>query len=270
MDLGLLELLQHLVCLLVTRDEIHRADVALQVKSRAFQVRDQEIFGLDDPEDVVKLFVADRVDRMSVLAHLGMVHFVGIFSVEPDDIVAVRHQGTDALVAEMKDPLHDILLDLLDGPGLGSLLQQCLDLVLGDLQLRLFPDPEDPDEEFGADAEKPYEWRGDPCQCHHRLYQCHRDRFRIGQADPLGKQLAQHDRDESDDQHHGDDGQVVIIRDGDTPPAEGAGQRHGDARASQDTGHNGNGGDPDLDRGEELVRLLGKIHDEPCILLPFL
>ena len=98
-------------------------------------ILNQEILDLDDPQQVVEALVTDGKPGMGALDDFAadLVRRVGL--VDPDDIVARRHQGTSTTIAEAKHTLDHLVLAFLEHTGLGALLQQDRDLFLSDRRL---------------------------------------------------------------------------------------------------------------------------------------
>ena len=92
---------------------------------------DQEVFDLDDTEEVVEALVADREPRVMTGDDLGADLFGRVGDVEPDDVASGRHQGPGSSVAEPEDPFDHLMLAFFKDAGLRALLQEQGDFLLG-------------------------------------------------------------------------------------------------------------------------------------------
>ena len=119
-----LELLKDLVGFFITRDDVNLFDIFPEVEVRLFEHRNQEIFGINNPENMVEFFVAKRIYRMRIIGDDLYICVIGVFGIQPGDIVPVSHQCTDALIAQVKHAFHNILFDLLDLTDFRTFFQQ--------------------------------------------------------------------------------------------------------------------------------------------------
>src|SRR5690606_28379363 len=77
---------------------------------------------------IINMSVTDRVQGVGILQYLFSDSRFGVINIEPDQVASMSHQRGDGPVAQMKYPLYDLLLCLLDGALLGSFADDCLNL----------------------------------------------------------------------------------------------------------------------------------------------
>ena len=74
---------------------------------------------------------ADDDARVGAFGETARISFFRVVKIEHVDVVAVRHDRADALLVETQHVGNDGLLALVEHAGLGALLHQHVDLVVG-------------------------------------------------------------------------------------------------------------------------------------------
>lgn len=94
---------------------------------------EEEVFEENDATEVVETFGGDRVDIEE--AGLYFVTYVerGVIEVEPDQLVAVCHDGSQVPVAEVKDASYDILFDFLYFSFIPTFFDDGFNFIFGDM-----------------------------------------------------------------------------------------------------------------------------------------
>jgi len=62
---------------------------------------------------MIDLFLTKRVYGMRIISNNLYIRIIGVFGIQPGDIIAVGHQRTNSLIAQVKHPFHDILFNFL-------------------------------------------------------------------------------------------------------------------------------------------------------------
>ena len=256
-DLLAAELFQRGVHLGLLVEEFCRTQYGCDVEILLADVREEvlEVYHAGQPVEVAAGGGVERVGfPADQLADLCGRHG-GVY---PCDFAAVRHDRTHLAVAEREYAADDLLFDDLHLSVFGSLLNDRLDLLLGDLALRI-PYSEQAGDKLDAARKQPYEGRRHLGEHLHRPCDEYGDLFGAFHADALGHQLAEDDREVG----YGDDDKYLGDRNGRAERhaqrcehrAEAAGQRF----ARIDTRQDADQGDAYLNRGKESVRVLSQL-----------
>jgi hypothetical protein len=140
----------------------------------------------------------------------------------------------------------------------GGLRHERADVVFRHRRLAPAPEAEHPEDQLGRAGEQPHDRSADPRQPAHRSRHPGSDRLGVGEREPLGHQLAQHDGEKGD---HGDDERERHspgVGSDDRDSGEQRGQLLRDGRPAERAGEGAHQGDADLDGGEELGGLGGE------------
>src|SRR5690606_9296847 len=205
MDFGSLEFVQYTVCRTVFVDVIQRLRQAFQTYRFVNEVLVEQRFDMHHAGDVIQSALTNRIDRMATFQYGIAVHIVPVIDIKPHDVAAVRHQVDGALIAQTEYPVYDFMLNVLDGTGVGALVNECLYLFFGNCVMRRF-DVQSFNNAFGGGTEQPYEWRYGLAEHLHRKGKDHRIFLRDSQPDTLGHEFAKHQGKKRDNNHHDEDG----------------------------------------------------------------
>jgi hypothetical protein len=181
---------------------------------------------------------------------------------------ARRERVSDRPITEAEHGDGELLLRLVDDSGLGALLQQEADLLVGDLVAGWRTGAQEPEYRLGGNAEHRHHRRREPREQAHGLRYPARHSLGVLQREPLRDELSDDERQVGDCEHYrGDAGGL-----GGPAAQPFALQPVPDGRAAwrhKGAGEDADGGDADLDRGEEAVRLPGQLQSgrRPCIAL---
>ena len=126
---------------------------------------------------------------------------VRIVLVDEDDFRARSHQVAHGQLIEIERAVDDVALDLVERAGAEALLHQTAHLILGDGRVGPGFHSEQPQQHLGGLAEKRDERRGEHREPVHEFRHAERDAFRIAQADALGHQFADDERQIGDGDH---------------------------------------------------------------------
>ena len=177
----------------------------------------------------------------------------GRIGIDDDDVVAWHHHLVEGALRDLEGAVDDLALlrreGLVDGDHVAE-------FVTGDLlALAVRVAAEYPNSDVGRLREQPDDRLGQRRQDVERSGHHHAPLLGALHRDALGGEFAEHEGEVGEDERHEDD------RHRSCRPAEKAqgcfewfGERNGGGSRSEEAGQ----GDPDLDRGEELIRLAGE------------
>ncbi len=205
------------------------------------------------------MLAVDREVDMPGFLHDLPVLCGRVLHVQGHDVGPRGHQHADPPVGEAEDALHHILFRLLEDAGPGGLTEQDPDVFLGDLRPGGRSHPERRKDRLGRYAQHPDDGGDDQGEEPYRARDRRCDPLGVGHGHPFWYQFADHKRQIGDG---GDDGYArkraaVWGKQGNTGKDLCKGSREG--CPAESPGDDPYGGDADLDSGEELCRVLGKV-----------
>ena len=216
----------------------------------------QQIAGLQYAENMLKAIPADHDPRKPGFDDSLASGFVAFFEVDHKHLAARRHDGGDFLLIQAQHVGDDFLLALVEDAGLGALFHQHLDLVIGDGRLFLAPGAKDAQDRGRRTGKHDNQRVRHPGQHHHRPGNQRCNAFRRQHGQVLGHQFADHNRKVG--QGHDGDCQrnTPGVRLDQGNAGERCGQRVSQRGFTDCPAQDADGGDADLNRGQEAGRFL--------------
>ncbi|MNM79300.1 hypothetical protein D3C81_912270 [compost metagenome] len=230
----------------------------------AFQARHQGLH-LEDAGDVLIVASVHRIARERMVAHrVKVLGRVGS-GIQPGDAVARGHQAVGGTVAQAHDAIHHVALMGVDDACLVALGHQHADLFFRDRGRFGLAQAEDAQHQLGGARQQPNAWCGNAGQPAHRHRDDAGDILRAGQGKAFWHQFAEDQcqiGDQRDRQHLAEEAGIRLRfadqREGGRQRREGGlqllGDRAADGVTAVDTGQDTDQGDPDLHRGQEILR----------------
>ena len=212
---------------------------------------------MQEADDVVLRGAGDRVARVRLLGGLAQRPLQRHAGVEERDLRAREHHLAQLPLPRGEDVVDELALVL--GERLVG-RHHVAQLLLRDRRaLRLRVTAEQSDDDVGALGQQPDDrarQRGDAVE---RRGERHGDALRPLQREPLGRQLAEDQREVRDHHRHEDEGQRVRGPGRHACVSEQVRHRHREAGGTERRRQEAGERDADLDRGQEAVGVL----DEP-------
>ena len=222
-----------------------------QLLCRVFQGTGQPLAGVDHAHDVLDTPLHHR--EAGVVGLFDAVEVVGkrIVHVQKHDVGARHHERANLAVVQAEHVAHHGVLVRLDHTGRGAFDQHGVDLFFGDRRAFGFFHPHGAQQTACGGRQEPHKGLGRHSQ--HVDGSGHQTGkgFGVGLADALGHQLADHDREIGDGQHHKAGGGVARQGLRHAHRNQPHRQRARQSRFTHDTVEHADGGDADLDRRQK-------------------
>ena len=229
---------------------------------------EEDVLRVDESDDVIHVAPVNRITGVQVFPDGPEDLLAGEFQIQGDDPGPGHHHLADARVGEFEDVFDIPVLGLGQGACFASLREDLLHLLPRNEGLsRFWRDSENGEDGAVGDREKPDGDNRDDRQEMDRPGDSQGDAVRILQADGLGGQFADNEKEIRYPEHDGGDGErlrgMLDERNGNVPQ-EGLEVLDG-RRAADCRGKRADDGDPDLDGCQKAVRVLLDLLDQPCL-----
>src|SRR5690606_21218809 len=203
-------------------------------------------------QDVVNGSVAYWIQAVIAFQDLFFMDFRVVVDIQPDNIAPVGHEIEYSFIAQIEDPVHDLVFNFIDGARTNAFLHQRFDLFFGNLTFAR-SQVEQAHNPVGGGAQEPDKGCCDPAEESHGPGNGHGELFGDDQSHPLGNQLPENrcEKGNDDDNHY--DGNALAVGGHRRNPGQKLFEKGGESRPAVQTGKNADQGDPYLNGGQELI-----------------